>query len=228
MKLKNPTLAILAMACLIPNLAHAQATISTNIPATLSANLTIGDAGKIKATVIQTVTKPPASINFSYLAFNSQPFVMTTANSTGSTTVWRGSLSLLSNGTITGTALVESYSNNGTKLPNQTVTVDSINSRITSSTNNTTINCSNLRSESWGPYQDWNDYDVIAEYPVDVLIKFTNSFTARGKMIQNFKNTHNISQASEGDDYWSNEWFGYSLVITGPNGQIGTFSSNQD
>ena len=226
MKLKTLILASLSFAWLVPDMVKAQ-TVSTTIPSTLSANLTIGDEGKIKANIIQTVTLPPASIGFSYLSFNSQPFHFTTANATGATTVWRGNISLSENGTFNGNATVDSYTSAGNKT-SQTVTINGTTSRITSSTNNTIINRSNLRSEIWGSYQDWDDFNVIAEYPVDVRINFGNGFVARGRITQSFQNTHNLSQASEGDDYWDDEWVDYNLVITGPNGHTGTYSQHFD
>lgn len=226
MRLKKSTLLVLGLGFLLPSLVKAQ-TVSTNIPPTLSANLTIGDEGKIKANVVQTVTLPPASIGFSYLAFNSQPFHFTTANASGATTVWRGNISLSANGTITGNADVDSYTSGG----NKTTTFVSVNgtaSRITSSTNNTTITRKNLRSETWGSYQQWDDYNVIAEYPVDVRLNFGNGFTVRGRLIQTFRYTHNLSQAYDDDDYWYDEWIDYNLVITGPNGHTGTYVQHFD
>jgi hypothetical protein len=226
MRFKNSILAVLALGLLLPSNVQAQ-TVSTSIPSTLSANLTFGDNGKIQATVNHTVTLPPASINFSYLSFNSQPFHFTTANATGFRTVWRGNISLAQNGTISGTANVDSYTNNGTKT-SATVTINATNSRIISSSNNTTINRTNLRSETWGSYKDWDDYNVIAEYPVDVIIAFSNGFSVRGKIIQSFQYIHNLSQAAEDDDYWDNEWVDYNLIIIGPNGHIGTYIQHFD
>ncbi len=227
MKLKSLTFAVFAIVLAIPSLVHAQAAVSSTILPTLSANLTIGDEGKIKATITQNVTQPPASIGFSYLAFNSQSFFMTTANSTASSTVWRGKISLSSNGTFSGGASVDSYTANGTKST-AWITVNSTTSKIKSSSNNTTINRSNLRSESWGPYMDGNDYGVIAEYPVDVLINFSNGFTARGQIIQSLKITHNISNATEGEDYDDDDWIDYNLIMTGPGGQTGTYNQHFD
>jgi hypothetical protein len=222
MKLKNLTLVITAIVLAIPSLVQAQTVNATILP-TLTANLTIGDAGKIKATITQNVTQPPPSINFSYLSFNSQPFLLTTANATGATTVWRGKISISSSGAISGNAQVDSFTNTGNKTTTS-LTINSTTSKISSSTGNSTINRSNLRSESWGSYQDWNDYNVIAEYPVNVVINFGSGWVARGTIIQTFQYTHNISQAAEDDDYWDDEWTDYTLVITGPNGQIGTYN----
>ena len=226
MKIKNTLLAILVLTSGIPSLLQAQI-VSSTIPTTLSANLTIGDEGKIRATITQNVTQPPATIGFNDLAFNSQPVVFTTANATGHTNVWRGNVSLLSNGTFTGNGIVDSYSNTGNKS-SASFTVNSTASRITSSSNNTTISRSNLRSENWGSYQNGDDFDVVAEYPVDVCINFTNGFTLRGKAIRTIKYTHNMSQANEGNDYSKDNLMDWSLIVTGPGGHIGNVNLHFD
>ena len=226
MKLKHLTIPALILVSSILNVAHAQ-TVSTTIPGFLTANGTVGGT---RFTVNQTVTQPPGNLSISYFSFNSQPFEATTANATGHTTIWKGLLTIASNGTISGSANVECFTNTGNRST-ASLTVDSTTSRIgmygTSSTGAvtlvTTVNRANMRSESYGAYANYNSFDVIAEYPVEIIINFSNGFTARGKIIESITKSHNISDSVDRDgnpSEWSNKR--YVLTITGPNGHTGT------
>ena len=227
MKLKLLPFALLALGSFVYGVVQAQ-TVSFNPPPTfLTANGTVGGT---KFTVNQTVTQPPGNLSVSYFSFNSQPFEATTANSTGHTTIWTGRLTIASNGTISGNATVNSFTNTGNRTT-AAVTVNSANSRIgmygTSSTGAvtpiTTVNRANMRSESYGPYADYYSFDLIADYPADILIQFSNGFTARGKVTGSITKSHNINDSSVGDGNPS-EWSDrrYVLTITGPNGHTGT------
>lgn len=227
MKSKLLPLILLALGSFVSGLVQAQ-TVSFNAPPTfLTANGTVGGT---KFTVNQTVEQPPANLSVSSFSFNSQPFEATTANASGHTTIWTGRLTIASNGTISGNATVESFTNTGNRTT-ATVSVNSANSRIgiygTTSTGAvtpvTTVNRTNMRSESYGPYADYYSYDLIADYPVDIVVQFSNGFTARGKIIESITKSHNINDASEGDgdpSEWSDRR--YVLTITGPNGHTGT------
>ena len=225
MKFKLLPFALLALGSFVSGVVQAQ-TVSFNPPPTfLTANGTVGGT---KFTVNQTVTQPPGNLSVSYFSFNSQPFEATTANSTGHTTIWTGRLTIASNGTISGNATVESFTNTGNKTT-AAVTINSTISRIGIATSTgaltsvTTVNRMNMRSESYGPYADYYSFDLIADYPADILIRFSNGFTARGKVIESITKSHNINDSSEGDGDPS-EWSDtrYVLTITGPNGHTGT------
>jgi hypothetical protein len=225
MKLKLPLFTTLALGSFLSGLVQAQ-TVSFNAPPTF---LTANDSdGETKFTVNQTVTQPPSNLPVSYFSFNSQPFEATTANSTGHTTIWTGRLTIASNGTISGNATVESFTNTGNKTT-ASVTINSTNSRIGIATSTgaltsvTTVNRMNMRSESYGPYADYYSFDLIADYPADILIRFSNGFTARGKLIESITKSHSINDLFEnyGDpSEWSDKR--YVLTITGPNGHTGT------
>lgn len=224
MKLKNLTIPALILVSSILNVAHAQ-TVSETIPGFLAANGTVGGT---RFTVNQTVTQPPGNLSISYFSFNSQPFEATTANATGHTTIWKGLLTIASNGTISGSANVECFTNTGNRST-ASLTVDRTTSRIGVAQANgvvnpiATVNRANMRSESYGAYANYNSFDVIAEYPVDVFINFGSGFTARGKVVESITKSHNINDSVERDGTPS-EWSDrrYILVITGPNGHAGT------
>lgn len=225
MKLKLLSFTVLVLGSFLSGLVQAQ-TVSFNTPPSfLTANGTVGGT---KFTINQTVTQPPSNLSVSYFSFNSQPFEATTANSTGHTTIWTGRLTAASNGTISGNATVESFTNTGNRTT-ATVTANSANSRIGIATSTgaltsiTTVNRTNMRSESYGPYANYYSFDLIADYPADILIQFSNGFRARGKVIESLTKSHNINDSSEGDGNPS-EWSDrrYILTITGPNGHIGT------
>jgi hypothetical protein len=215
----------MALGSFVSGLVQAQ-TVSFNTPPTfLTANGTVGGT---KFSVNQTVTQPPGNLSVAYFSFNSQPFEATTANATGHTTIWTGRLTIASNGTISGNATVESFTNTGNRTT-ATVTVNSTNSRIGIATSTgaltsvTTVNRANMRSETYGPYADYYSFDLIADYPVDIIVQFSNGFKARGKIIESITNSHNINDSAEGDGNPS-EWSDtrYVLTITGPNGHTGT------
>ncbi len=225
MRLKITTLAIAGLSSFVPSQVQAQ-TVSFNTPPTfLTAN---GTVGATRFTINQTVSLPPINLPTSYFAFNSQPFEATTANSTGLTTVWKGFLSIAANGTISGNATVVTFPVTG-NITTQVVSVNSTTSRIGIAASNGSlnpsaiVNRSSLRSESYGPYANYYSFDVIGEYPVDIVINFSNGFRARGKIVESITKSHNINNASEGDGNPS-EWSdgGSVLTITGPNGHTGT------
>lgn len=225
MKLKSLFIPLIALGSFITGLAQAQTVVFNPPQKFLTANGTVGGT---KFTVNQTVSIPPGNLTTSYFAFNAQPFEATTANASGHATVWKGFLSIASNGTVSGNATMVNFPSTGNSTT-QFVSVNSTISRIGIAAINgsvnpsASVNRSSLRSETYGSYQNYNSFDVIAEYPVDIVINFSNGFKARGKIVASITKSHNINDSVEGDGNPS-EWSDrrYVLTITGPNGHAGT------
>lgn len=127
---------------------------------------------------------PLPSITIADFAASNESFTINTANAAGIKTFWVGKLSIKSNGTITGSATVETYAADGALTSSQKVSISS-GSRVF------------LPTKLYVPqkyvkplnYRLTNNYYggpgklQEADYHADIIIRFSNQFVARGKII---------------------------------------------
>jgi hypothetical protein len=214
---------------LAPN-ANSQ-TLSYNIPSNFTANVTNGET---KGTINHKVTPPPAAVTMNVFQLGSFPLRMSTVSSNGTSTYWDGLVSISANGTITGSATVQTFGANGTTLSTANVTVSqgsklSRGGNFSSSfTPQSQIPSTRPFYVSYGAYANGHYQIIGADFPVDILVRYSNNFTARGKLVYESRTRYSLSDFYESGYPFAESKLGVHISLNGPGGQTGFFSISRD
>lgn len=180
-------------------------------------------------TTYTTSTPPLPVIKLANFAITDEPFEFNTANAAGIKTYWAGKLSISKSGIITGLATVETYASNGDFISKNNKVLISSGSKIFAAAN--ILPALNYKVED----NSGGGKEQSADHRADIIVKFSNGFVARGKIIYEYDFSTYASYTYDYDYLSGNTttttitgYSGYdnsdvehSLSVTGPNGHIG-------
>lgn len=162
----------------------------------------------------------PSAINISKFAGNKTYFEGQTANATGVSTFWKGDVTVSASGIITGNGTIETFSANGTSLGIKSVTISSGSKIWSPKSNGGSISSSNLRTIYDGSYNSGGQITKCADYVADVLVRYSNSFIARGKVIYRYRMVY---EKEDGIHYTDDESYtDVKLSLNGSGGHLGS------
>lgn len=168
-------------------------------------------------------TIPPLPyITVANFAESNEPFEFNTANAAGEKTFWAGKLSISKTGVITGSATVETYDLNGTPVGKPARVTIQTGSRISTPVSPIApANSVLIDGDNEGRKQQQ------ADYRADIIVRFSNGFVARGKIIYQHELElwpHSPTTNANGTTIILS-WYGYNesdiftnISITGPKG----------